>query len=74
MIEPNETHILKAVAWDTLYASAMMESSIENAAGAGELKKTIYNSILATMDAVLQMAGEKLQDPKTWEEKGDGDD
>ena len=63
-IQPNEIHVLKAVAWDTLYAMADM-----TAEGFGESKgqKKQAAALKEIMDNTMEAAADKLSNPETWE-------
>ena len=67
MIEPNKTHVLKAVAWDALCASLDIEDE------ASDHQKEVISELRVIMDSTLEAVAKKLSDPKTWEKKGDGD-
>ncbi len=68
MIEPNEKHVLKAVAWDALRAG--MDIQYE---GATDGQKKTITELRVIMDSTLEAVAKKLSNPETWEEKGDGD-
>ena len=54
MTQPNETHMLKAVAWDALYAGLKIEN------------QKITKNLILIMDKLLEQTGETLADKNTW--------
>jgi len=51
-VEPNDGHVLKAIAWDALYAGLYAEGNTAS---------------LDMLDSVLEKVGTKLSNPMTWE-------
>ncbi len=58
-IIPDERHVIKATAWDALYAAWQIESS--NNEG-----NEIAAMLIKTMDSLLNQVGEKYSTAKTW--------
>lgn len=56
-IIPNETHVIKATAWDALYAAYQLSNNRPDSLPAAFLK---------TMDTLLNQVGEKYSNAKTW--------
>jgi len=59
MIQPNETHMLKATAWDALYAAATIKF-------ANERNHKPTEVLIALMDSLLKQTGETLADKNIW--------
>ncbi len=51
-IEPDETHVLKAAAWDALYAGLQAQDNRES---------------IHMLDSLFEKVGAKLSNPMTWE-------
>ena len=64
MIEPNETHVLKAVAWDALRTSTELEEGLTGH------QVEVMAQLRVIMDSLLETVAKKLSNPETWEEKG----
>ena len=70
MIEPNEKHVLKAVAWDALRASLVIHSELppDNEIGSvmDVMPQLAAKNIIKMLDEVLENTAKKLSDPDTW--------
>ena len=58
-ITPDETHVIKAMAWDALYASLSVSAKIE--------KDAMALSVKAIMDTTLGRVGNTVSKSSTWE-------
>ena len=61
-ITPNEGHIIKATAWDALYAAYQINNETGNS------RESVFaKAFLKTMDTLLDQVGEKYSTAETWE-------
>jgi hypothetical protein len=65
VVEPSETHVLKAVAWDSMYAA--YKFSVE--AAPDKKGQDAAKKMLATMDKILENTAATLSSSKTWRGK-----
>lgn len=61
MIVPNETHFLKAAAWDALYAALSFEKAEKG-------EDSVAQEVKHFMDSTLTLTGNKLSQTETWKE------
>jgi len=62
-ITPNETHVIKAMAWDALETALNLGTQF----GQTDEEKTIARKLLQHMDSMLVMLGNKVSKSSTWE-------
>ena len=67
-IEPNETHVLKATAWDALYAAYTIEIEAKIASSGAGANTGFADNMIAVMDKLLAQVADKYQNAKTWGE------